>query len=102
MAIIAYLLAINLITLMLFWWDRRRAFLQKRRFSERTLLIYVAAGGALGALRAMHLYHVKFHKHSFKRKIWIILVLQIIIVAAYIYLRSHPTFWTDLPETLRL
>jgi len=102
MNILAYFVAINMLTLLLFWWDKRCEVLYRRRIPERSLLMCVALGGALGAWRAMKSYHHKVHEKSFRRKIWVIVVLQLLFIGLFSYIAINPDFLTDLPETLRL
>jgi uncharacterized membrane protein YsdA (DUF1294 family) len=102
LSILAYFMAINIVTLLLFWWDKRCATLYKRRIPERSLLLCVALGGAFGAWRAMKRYHHKVHNKSFRRKIWIIVVLQLLSIGILTYLGMYPDFIANLPETLRL
>ncbi len=50
--IAGYLVAVNILTFLLYGADKRRARKSQRRISERTLLSLAAIGGSIGALRA--------------------------------------------------
>ncbi len=60
-----YVLFINLIAFLLFLWDKRRAKLQLRRVSERSLLFCSALGGCVGAAFSMKWFRHKTQKISF-------------------------------------
>lgn len=66
--IIGYVLAINLVTLIMYGIDKLEAKHSKWRIPEATLLIFAAVGGSVGALCGMKLfYHKTLHK---KFKMW--------------------------------
>ncbi len=61
-----YLAAINAITFLSFGIDKLCAILNRRRISEKALLILSVLGGALGALLGMVLFHHKISKPRFR------------------------------------
>lgn len=61
------LLAWNVITLGLFWFDKRRSRTQGRRIPERTLLWSMFWGGFVGAWLAMNWFRHKTVKQPFRR-----------------------------------
>lgn len=60
-----YLLAVGLITLILYGEDKRRARRGEWRIPEKVLLGASLLGGAVGGLLAMHLFHHKTRKWYF-------------------------------------
>lgn len=78
-----YLLVINAVTFMAYGMDKRKARKGKWRIPEKTLLLFAAAGGSVGALAGMYLLHHKTKHKKFTIGVPVILVLQI---SAIIYL----------------
>ena len=72
-----YLLGINLLTYLVYWWDKRRAQKGQRRISERELLTWAAAGGSIGAFLSMRRFRHKTAKTSFRVWFFIIVAAQI-------------------------
>ena len=75
-----YLLAVNLITFLVFGWDKRCAKKQHRRVPERTLFSLAAMGGSIGALLGMRVFHHKTLHNSFRFGIPAILLAQLVVV----------------------
>jgi len=61
------LLAWNVITLGMFWFDKHRSRSQGRRVPERTLLWSMFCGGFVGAWLAMNWFRHKTVKQPFRR-----------------------------------
>ena len=78
--LIGYLALINLAGLFSMCIDKRRARKDRYRISERTLFIVAAAGGSIGSLLGMYLFHHKTKKRLFTIGMPLILLAQIIIV----------------------
>ena len=57
--IICFLLAINIVTFLLYGIDKYKAKKGKWRISEATLLTMAAIGGSIGAWAGMRLWHYK-------------------------------------------
>ena len=57
--IICYLLAVNIVTFLLYGIDKYKAKKGKWRISEATLLTMAAIGGSIGAWAGMRLWHHK-------------------------------------------
>ena len=73
-----YLLLINLIALVLCWYDKRAAIRQNWRIRERTLLLYAAIGGSAGLYLGM-----KTFRHKTKHlKITVLVPLLLLIQSA--------------------
>ena len=78
-----YLIAINLVALLVYGWDKLCAKKQWWRVPELTLLALAALGGSIGAWVAMRLFRHKTLHLKFKYGVPLILVLQI---AGLVYL----------------
>ena len=79
--IICYLLAVNLVTFLLYGIDKYKAKKGKWRISEATLLTMAAIGGSIGAWAGMRLWHHKTMHKKFKYGIPLIIIMQIALVA---------------------
>ena len=67
--LVRYYIIFNLITLLVWGFDKLRAVQHGWRVSERLLIFLIIAGGAFGALTGMLLFRHKTRKLMFK--IWI-------------------------------
>ena len=84
--IICYLLAVNIVTFILYGIDKYKATKGKWRISEATLLTMAAIGGSIGAWAGMRLWHHKTMHKKFKYGIPVIIILQ---VALAVYLLTN-------------
>ena len=84
--IICYLLAVNIVTFLLYGIDKYKAKKGKWRISEATLLLMAVIGGSIGAWAGMRLWHHKTMHKKFKYGIPIIIILQ---VALAVYLLTN-------------
>ena len=75
-ALIIYLIAINILTFLIFGIDKRKARKGKWRIPEATLIGLAIAGGSIGALLGMYLFRHKTQKRKFNLGIPAILLLQ--------------------------
>ena len=75
-----YLIGINIITIAVYGIDKRNAVHGKWRIRVSTLLGLAAAGGAAGALLAMHLFHHKTRKKKFTIGVPLMLLAQILLL----------------------
>ena len=78
--IICYLLAVNIVTFLLYGIDKYKATKGKWRISEATLLTMAAIGGSIGAWAGMRLWHHKTMHKKFKYGIPVIIIMQIALV----------------------
>ena len=76
----AYLLLINLAALAAYGADKQFAIHKKMRISERTLLLLALAGGALGALLGMYLFHHKTAKLKFAVGVPLFLITWLLLL----------------------
>lgn len=79
----SWLLAITGITFLTYGRDKVIAGTGATRVPERVLLILAFAGGTVGALLGMRLFHQKTSKESFLERFWLV------VAGWYIFLRSH-------------
>lgn len=86
--IIIYLVAINIITFLLMWYDKHEARIQQWRVSEKALFLFVLFGGSIGGIAGMYVFHHKTKKGYFKFGFPAILICQI-IVAIYFMVNTH-------------
>ena len=84
--IICYLLAVNIVTFLLYGIDKYKAKKGKWRISEATLLTMAAIGGSIGAWVGMRIWHHKTMHKKFKYGIPVIISLQIALV---VYLHTN-------------
>ena len=80
-----YFAAVNLVTLLIYGWDKLCAKKHRWRVPEKTLLALAAIGGSIGAMVAMRLFRHKTLHLKFKYGVPLIFLLQ---VAALAYLHS--------------
>ena len=80
-----YLLAVNAITYLVYWWDKRRARSGKRRVSERELLLWALAGGSPAAALAMNRHRHKTQKRSFRLWFLGVVVVQAALIFGLVY-----------------
>ena len=77
-AILIYLLIINLMTFLIMAIDKYKAKRAKRRIPEKTLFTLVALGGGIGGITAMYTIRHKTKKTRFIIGFPMILILEVI------------------------
>ena len=83
--IAAYLAAINIVAFFLYGIDKWKARHDKWRITETTLLLIAVAGGSIGALLGMRVWHHKTQHTKFRFGLPIILILQTAAILAAVY-----------------
>ncbi|MDI5887099.1 DUF1294 domain-containing protein [Flavobacterium yafengii] len=79
-----YFPLINLVAFSIIGVDKRLTIQQKRRISERNLLLTSLIGGTIGSGLAMLFFRHKTSKMSFLWKFFLIGILQLFIVYFYV------------------
>jgi len=77
---LAWWLALNVATVLVYGYDKAIAGGSRRRVPERTLLALALFGGSPGALLAMGLFRHKTAKASFRRAMMAIVALQVVVL----------------------
>ena len=75
-----YLIAINIVTFIVYGIDKVKAMKGKWRISEATLLLLAIIGGSVGAWLGMKTWHHKTMHKKFKYGIPLILLAQILLI----------------------
>ena len=79
-ALLYYLIAINIVTFLVYGIDKWKAKHGSWRISEATLLILAVIGGSIGALLGMKVWRHKTQHKKFKYGLPLILIIQIILI----------------------
>lgn len=82
---IYYLAAINVIAFILYGLDKLWAKKGRWRVPERSLILIAAAGGSIGAIAAMKVWHHKTKHNKFRLGLPAILLAQIALIYFAIY-----------------
>ena len=82
--IVIYLLAINLIGLLIMYIDKKKARYGRWRIPEKTLLIIALLGGSIGTMVGMQLFRHKTQKLKFTLGFPTILISEIIIITYFL------------------
>lgn len=83
--VVSWLVAVNLVTFAMYGFDKSVARRGGKRISERELLILALIGGSLGAILGMQVFRHKSKKRSFQMRLLLILLVQVVLVIAYIF-----------------
>lgn len=86
--ILIYLEILNLLAFAAMGLDKVRARSGRWRIPEATLLALAIAGGSIGALAGMHLFHHKTRKPKFKYGLPVILAFQILFFLGLIWVTA--------------
>ena len=81
----AYLIAINLATMLFYGHDKRRAIRQRSRIPEIVLHLLALAGGTVGAFAGQTIFRHKTIKTRFRIVFVLTVILQAVLLGAYIY-----------------
>lgn len=85
--LIIILSVISAVTFLICGWDKLSAKRGAWRVPEAVLLLLSAAGGSLGMLIGMHLFHHKTRKPKFFIGVPVIMIIQIALFS-YLYYRG--------------
>ena len=75
-----YLIAINLVTFVVYGMDKWKAKTDRWRISERTLLTLAVAGGSIGAFAAMQSFRHKTRNKVFMTGIPVLMIVQLVLI----------------------
>ncbi len=84
MMLIYYLLAVNVLTFIVYGVDKWKARRGRWRVPEASLLGLAALGGSVGAWLAMQLFRHKTQKKKFRYGVPVLFVLQVAAVVLFI------------------
>lgn len=84
MMLIYYLLAVNVLTFIVYGVDKWKARSGRWRVPEATLMGLAALGGSVGAWLAMQLFRHKTQKKKFRYDVPALFVLQVAAVLFYL------------------
>ena len=84
--LVCWLIAISLAAFVAFGFDKLSAISHWLRVPEWVLIGLAFAGGTLGALLAMMIFHHKTAKRSFQWRFWLAIALQAALVGGYFLL----------------
>jgi len=93
------LVGMNLASIALYGYDKQAAAKNQLRVPEKVLHLVALLGGSPAALLSQQLFRHKTVKPSFRISFWLIVVVQIAVVAGVLWWQHHPPSW--LPEALR-
>jgi len=88
-SIIIFLAIINIMTFLLYGFDKLSARLNWRRVPEKTLWLSAFLGGSIGAIIGMQLFRHKTKKTSFQFVFAILVLLQVALVILYLKYVMH-------------
>ena len=82
--IIIYLIAINVITFLVYGIDKWKAKRSKWRIPEATLLGLAVIGGSIGVWLGMKVWHHKTMHKKFKFGLPVIIIIQLLIIGYFV------------------
>jgi uncharacterized membrane protein YsdA (DUF1294 family) len=84
--VLSWLIAITVVTLLTYGYDKLIAGSGQTRVPEKVLLALAFIGGTVGALAGMWLFRHKTAKESFRLKFWLVVAAQIVVLVVYFVL----------------
>ncbi len=88
--LVSWLIAISLVAFCTYAYDKSLASGDALRVPERVLLLLALIGGTPGAFLGMQVFRHKTSKQSFQQQFWLVVLVQIILIAAYLaVVRPH-------------
>lgn len=86
---LCYLLSVNLLAFAVSGLDKRAAVKGRRRIPEACLLFLATAGGGIGLFLSMEFFRHKTQKPAFRIGVPLIILAQLLLFAAFLYLRYY-------------
>ncbi|MCR4688913.1 MAG: DUF1294 domain-containing protein [Saccharofermentans sp.] len=90
MALVYWYVLFNVLAFVIYGLDKSFARKDKRRVSERTLILVAVVGGAIGALAAMLIFHHKTRKPKFKL-VPVFFVINVALILCFLWNNYHLT-----------
>ena len=87
---LVFYIIMNLVTFILYGADKAKAKKGKWRIPEKTLLLFAACFGGLGAFLGMKLFRHKTKHTSFRILVPVFMIIQFIIIAVGAYFFLFP------------
>ena len=87
--LLIYLLVINIAAFLMMGIDKRKAVKERWRISEKALFAAAFLGGSIGAMLGMKAFHHKTLHKKFTIGMPAVLILQLALAAAYVYLKYY-------------
>ena len=84
--LLSWLIAINLVAFLTYGYDKSIAGSRRMRVPERVLLWLALILGSLGAWLGMQVFHHKTIKGSFRRRFWLVVIIQVAVIILYYWL----------------
>ena len=84
LVVLGYLGIVNVIAFLAYGIDKHYAKTDHWRIRERTLILWAAVGGSIGALLGMKVFHHKTLHAKFKYGVPVILILQCVLMIVLI------------------
>ncbi len=78
--VFSFIISINLIAVLIFWWDKSQAIESRFRIPNAVLNLIALCGGSLGSIVGVYLFRHKTLKSYFKITLFFYLSIQIVIV----------------------
>lgn len=78
-----YLIAINIVTFIIYGADKIKAMAGKWRISELALIVFAAIGGCFGAFIGMRVWHHKTQKLKFQVLVPLFMILWVFLILRY-------------------
>ncbi|EEO3351632.1 DUF1294 domain-containing protein [Listeria monocytogenes] len=85
MFLIIYLIAITLISFLLFAIDKRKAIKHAHRIPESALLLSAFLGGSFGSWMSMQMFHHKTQKPKFRILVPLAMVWTVAVLIWWVY-----------------
>ena len=79
-SVIYFCIVINIITFLVFGYDKWQAKNNKKRVSEFHLLLLAGIGGTIGGILSMYFFKHKTNKFSFILSFYTIVILQVVLL----------------------
>jgi len=83
--VLIYLLVINVVTFFVYGIDKLKAKRSSWRIPEKTLIWFAVAGGSIGALLGIRVWHHKTLHNKFRFGVPAILIAQLALVGYLVY-----------------